>query len=361
MNRRTIIILIFSIMHTLALITVAIPYHRDIAVALLICIFSITIIGTLIFFIIWKMPYYHGLFHLLWTLALLVLFFVAWGENWFTEMPDEGELPILTSDSTIITGVPNFWLSSSTIPGVPPYGEAFAPKGRIFQPLSTVSDLAFISAGFIIILIASLGASGKPSNNSIIPIGNSAAAMWNRPFIWYLGFLVIFMGPASMYLHASFRNWAGWFDSFSVYNLGLFGLSYAIFRVIHYIWRMELLAWIISIIFYISLAVLLGLLSADNSELRIWFIGFSIALWLLAEIIVASVFACKFCRSYFIAWWWGLLFIALFTSAGIFKFFIEESSKYTTAFQPHALFHILAASALPFAYLYWVSERTSNK
>lgn len=370
MSQRALIILLFSILQVFACVSVIIPYHRDIASVLLVVLSVVGMAGAILFFILWKRPVLHGIFFLCWAVGLLIVFFVGWGSNWFTATPDEaclehtaGVVPeAWLSESSVTTIPPNTGCNPNDHPieGIPPYGEAFAQKG-IFQPLSTLSDLAFIVSGFIIILLASLGArdagATPPNESRLLPLGDNPAINWQRPFLWGLGLVVIFMGPASMYLHASFRDWAGWMDSFSVYNLGLLGFSYGVFRCIHYVWRTEVLAWVISLLLYLGLAIGFGIAGIDPGA-RIYLIATGIALWLTTEIALAIGFAVGFSgRGYFIAWGWGLIFLGLFATAGVFKFFVEETAKFTTAWQPHALFHLLAASALPFAYLYWASEK----
>ncbi|MGE3167172.1 MAG: hypothetical protein AB7O52_19880 [Planctomycetota bacterium] len=361
MSKRAVVSLLFIVLHGLACLAMAFPYHRDVGTALLVLLFTVACGLWVTLFVVWRRPVWHGVFFAVWAIALLVVFFVGWGDGWFQPVRDEGELAQ--------TGVPEAWFSDGPAPGgasevgFPPYGEAFARKG-IDQPISTLTDLAFISAGFVIVLLASLVTleiqEGRPGGTTLFPIGSNAAVRWDRPFVWLLGLVVIFMGPASMYLHASFRNWAGWMDSFSVYNLGLFGLSFVVFRLIRALKPGELAPWVFALGLYLILAVTFGLIGSKG-EARIYLIAIGLGLWLVAELALAIGLAVGFSgRGYFIAWWWGAAFLVLFAAAGVFKFFVESTGKFDTAWQPHGLFHTLAATALPFGYLYWASERTAK-
>ena len=106
------------------------------------------------------------------------------------------------------------------------HGEAIIPGDRkVRQPLSTWSDLGFILFGMMTLFL--LGDShGPPNNPMIAPSVNTVSGI----AILY-GLIVIFMGPGSMYYHASLRRWGGLLDNLSMYLWALFVLVYDIARV----------------------------------------------------------------------------------------------------------------------------------
>src|SRR5687768_8554118 len=84
------------------------------------------------------------------------------------------------------------------------YCEAYQ-DGLIKQPLSVWSDLAFMIAGMLILVLASKVRPDAPN-----PMAGSQPI-----YSLLLGLIVIYMGPASMVFHASMKAWAGWFDNTS--------------------------------------------------------------------------------------------------------------------------------------------------
>jgi len=335
----------------------------------MIVIFSVTAIAIVTSFIVWQRPIERGLFFLIWTVGLLIVFFIGWAVDWFTPLPDECNLT-LSPTSSPADIIPEAWKSGTPVDStnLPCYGEAMAANG-IYQPSSTLSDLAFITAGLFIALYASvISDSRSRSDSPVLPVGNSAAVKWDQPVIWLLVFTVIFMGPGSMYLHASLRNWAGWTDSFSVYNFALFAFAYGVYRFTQYLSDNEGLAWTLSITLYLVTAIGAGLLGwfFPGSRDTLFYISFP--LWGVMELVVLITFyACtnngnEYRRgSYAIGWGWFIVFAILFVVALVFKLGVEGSGKFETSWQPHSWFHILAATAIPLVFVYWTTEQKPER
>lgn len=93
--------------------------------------------------------------------------------------------------------------------------------GMIKQPSNTVSNLGFVIVG--IALLASLPAAVA---------GSGADPMEEETVFSVLyGCVVIFLGPGSMFFHASMKKWGGWVDTFSMMLFTGFLLVYDIVGV----------------------------------------------------------------------------------------------------------------------------------
>ncbi|MBE0690202.1 MAG: hypothetical protein IH587_08800, partial [Anaerolineae bacterium] len=115
---------------------------------------------------------------LLWTLATLgAVVLIGLVFDWFPSSPNDAgyEEYVRTGDPDKID-----------------FCEGFE-TGWIKQPISVWSNLAFVAAGLLIALIA--GTRPTPAAN---PMANPASFI---PLLYAL--IVIFMGPASMFFHAS--------------------------------------------------------------------------------------------------------------------------------------------------------------
>ena len=143
-----------------------------------------------------------------WTLLTLgSVFVIGLAFDWLPSTPNEVEY-----DQFLLTNDPAFIV----------YCEGYEPASWIQQPISTWSNLAFVAAGLLTVLI--VGTRPAPAPNimadraSVIPL--------------VFGLLIIFMGPGSMYFHGSMKIWGGWFDNLSIFMWAALGLSYSVTRVL---------------------------------------------------------------------------------------------------------------------------------
>ncbi|MBI5667188.1 MAG: ceramidase domain-containing protein [Chloroflexi bacterium] len=125
------------------------------------------------------------------------------------------------------------------------YCERLHP-GMIKQPINTWSNLGFMLAGLVILIM--VGGSGL--NPATEPNPMKAPSLLA---ILY-GAVVIFLGPGSMFFHASMKQWGGWLDTFSMviftsflflYDLihTLFNAGSAVFLVLWLIANVALGYW----------------------------------------------------------------------------------------------------------------------
>lgn len=123
------------------------------------------------------------------------------------------------------------------------YCERLRP-GMIKQPSNTWSNLGFVFVGLI--LLASLPAAVEASGRD---------PMEERTFYAVLyGCVVIFLGPGSMFFHASMKKWGGWIDNFSMLLYTAFLLVYDFTGIVNG-------GKTLFVILYLVLVVGLGVLS----------------------------------------------------------------------------------------------------
>lgn len=260
-----------------------------------------------------------------WSLLLVGAFFLfGFGFDWFPETADE---------------------HGCTDPDHPCYCEGYQ-DGTIKQPASTWSDLAFVAGGLLILYLVGTGRSG----------GSNPMADPGSGFPVTYGMIVIFMGPASMLLHASLKNWGGWFDNLSIVLWLTFALFYSVMRVARagpkedtgrflllaalfggLFVGLEIFHWFVPGARQWSLVVLgAGLVVW---EFVVWFSstnGVSREPWLLVVSLAIFVVAM------------GIWLI----SGGVADVWCPPES----AFQPHALWHVLAAGLTVSLFFYYRSE-----
>lgn len=218
--------------------------------------------------------------------------------------------------------------------------------GPVRQPWNTWSDLAFIVSGMW--MLWWFGFSARTEDN---PMTDAT------PLSVTYGAIVIFMGPASMLLHASMKDWAGWFDAFSVYTWMFFNAAYIIFSS----WNMDrgwrtaltFIAWGVSFLLF-------GGLAFHDPMWRFLGIVISAGVWILFEIL--HVIFTKAVNVVDREWWYlggVMLFLGLAMTFWIFwnpEVFGPGVCEKVVDFPGHALFHILAAVATFFVFVYHRSE-----
>jgi hypothetical protein len=149
------------------------------------------------------------------------------------------------------------------------------------QPINTLSALAFVLSAALILFIVQdqfpLSAVRNPMENAL--------SMY--PILY--GIVILFMGPASMFLHASMRGWGGWTDNFSIVLWLVFCLVYSIMSVAvpH---DMETTGAIVAfLVIFGLLAAGLGTLTAFVSDARDIVVAAGAFVWGVWEFILIGV------------------------------------------------------------------------
>ncbi len=90
----------------------------------------------------------------------------------------------------------------------------------VLQPVNTWSNVGFILVGLVILAWLTFGSgSGPMQEQSLFSVG--------------LGLVIVFLGPGSMFFHASLKDWGGWIDNVSM-NLFISWVAlYDLARMVH--------------------------------------------------------------------------------------------------------------------------------
>jgi hypothetical protein len=138
------------------------------------------------------------------VLALFAVFFRQEARNWGGET---------TKDNDCLAHKPDTCFCESVkTPG----------HFNIKQPSNTWSNLGFVFVGLMIMSMLASSSSQIPQN----PMQDV------NYYSVFFGVLVIFLGPGSMYFHASLKKWGGWLDTLSMNLFMSFILVYTFVRLI---------------------------------------------------------------------------------------------------------------------------------
>lgn len=132
-------------------------------------------------------------------------------------------------------------------------------EGMIRQPSNTWSALGFSVLGLVI-----LGIRSYERANNVTPAHQNAMTT-SMAFPLAYGLIVVYMGPGSMFFHASIRAWGGWLDSMSMVFWSDFLLVYSLIRLLKIPYREQTPAALL-ILGYIAVAVIMGVLIATMGE-----------------------------------------------------------------------------------------------
>lgn len=230
------------------------------------------------------------------------------------------------------------------------YCEQFS-SGWVAQPQSTWSDLAFVVSGLVILLWVSIEG-GRTRRRTDNP--------FRYPSLYSVayGLIAIFMGPASMFLHASMKSWAGWFDNYSILLwLGFCGM-YTTMRAAR--WR-GTAADVFFALLYAAIMVGLGVFSAlvGFRDIMVYVLG---AAWGTAEIVFLIVSHTQ--RRQGRTEGWIIATVGALVAAFVFWGLWQAGGPGCDpagAFQGHAWWHVLAALATFFSFLYFRSEEDISR
>jgi predicted membrane channel-forming protein YqfA (hemolysin III family) len=101
------------------------------------------------------------------------------------------------------------WIPSSADDECKAAGTCYCERERasgIKQPANTLSNLGFVAVGFALLAALPEAVSGSGVN----PMREATA------YAVIYGCVVIFLGPGSMFFHASLKRWGGWLDTLSM-------------------------------------------------------------------------------------------------------------------------------------------------
>ena len=311
--------------------------ERDIASIVLIIVLGGACLGLSIGLAI-KSSLKWWLWPICWTALLMIAFFVfGLGLDWF---PDSA-FDIAFADGLDKTP-PEFIFCEGYV------------DGWIKQPISVWTDLAFMVSGLAIGLRLAL-CSG--SDKDRMPMQG-----WGIVSLMYV-LTVIYMGPGSMYYHASLKDWAGWSDWFSIINWAAFGLAFTCWRMLRkQVGNNQWPFWLI----WVAVAVITGAIGLyEPAREAIRFV--IIPLWVISELVFliwqAVAKAKKEENPFGVVrnkWGWFLAAVLAFIfafavwipSGGVFRAWCNADSW----FQGHGCWHILAALGTYFVYHFWSTE-----
>lgn len=259
-----------------------------------------------------------------WAVVLMIVFFVlGFGFNW-----------IQGTELELCEG------------GIPCFCEGYLDS-PIKQPVSVWSDLAFMASGMFVFYLASRQAASGSN-----PLASSSSWL---PFA--LGFIIIFMGPASMIYHASIKLWAGWFDNMSIVIWLAFCLWYSLMRLFRW-------SEVIFVIAYVLTLLVIGTINWIFPDIRTyWVLGLGV-IWGVLELIVVIMAATGNPWNGVVrSWLWYVLLLGTFAvaiavwipSGGV----VTEWCPQESAIQPHGIWHILSGVVTLFSYYYLASETTA--
>ena len=217
---------------------------------------------------------------------------------------------------------------------------------KVKQPINTWSDLGFVAAGMMIFyMIGSFRLSGAVAAN---PLQGTSF------FSIVYGMLVIYLGPGSMFYHASVKKWGGWLDNMSMVLWTAFLIVYVFARGIP-------MPDSLTVIVYLTIVV--------SSGVIIWFVegsgkyifGLMVGVWGVLEIIILIVQATgsSVMGLHRTEWGWLILAAASFGLA-IFIWLRSKDGQpwcYPNSWaQGHAAWHLLSAVSAFSIFLYLRSE-----
>ncbi|OLS13668.1 MAG: hypothetical protein RBG13Loki_2734 [Promethearchaeota archaeon CR_4] len=214
------------------------------------------------------------------------------------------------------------------------------------QPFSSPTNFAYVVSGFAIILYYDYV---RPSSANA---GPSKDFDHLTPFSFLYALLTITIGIGSLYMHVSWRNWAGTFDVYAMNLYIVFLLLYLVTHAFHWSWGRFLVLYIpIEVVMFVIYQW--GIVEDANLVF-----GVLTAAVIILEIVwqVVSRFHQTLARRD-----WRLLFVSIAFFLGAFGIWLLQKSEIwpcdpDSLLQPHGLWHIFTAAATFTIFLYLKSE-----
>ena len=203
--------------------------------------------------------------------------------------------------------------------------------GLLLQPANSLSSFGYVFAGLLMILVAQ-------SRDWISAFPPLAATI--------LGGAAIIVGIGSVLLHATLTLWGQFFDVLGMYLVSGFFLVSALAK-----WRN--IPDRRAMIYYVLLCAVLVAILYALPEVRRWLFAVVLLIAIIVELVFARPLRPQVRTGYYVA---GLI-------ANIVAFTIwnlDQNGQLCapgSVLQGHAIWHLLGAVALWFAFLYYRSER----
>jgi hypothetical protein len=232
------------------------------------------------------------------------------------------------------------------------YCETFV-DGTIKQPVNTWSAVGFAAAAFWALFMLRVGGPA------------SANAPMRGPTFFSVGYAAtqIFLWWGTMALHASWKAWGGFLDTFSIIVWLLFTIVYSFGRLLGYYACASVVRVLTFLAIFAGLTIPIALVCYHEPDARLVFLIVLGAILLAMEALVLIYQAAKCLqpgqttarrRAYW--YWWVLGSFAVAFLAKLLADFTGVWCAPDSAFQGHALWHISASVTAFFAYLYYRDE-----
>ncbi len=275
----------------------------------------------------------HWLPALLWAAVTLgAVLIIGLGFDWFPTTPNEVDY-----DQFLLTGDPDFII----------FCEGYEIASWVQQPISMWSNLAFIAAGFMIVLI--LGTRPAPAPNMM---ADRSAFI---PLAYVL--VLMLMGPGSMFFHGSMKIWGGWFDNMTIIFWAGLGLSYTVTRLLM-VWfgASKNILWLIWLLICLVVGVVTALDETASRTTQIVVAG----LWFIVELLVMIAAWLGHPPGFQRGTGWFVAMIVAFVfafgvwipSGAVVRVWCDPLSP----IQGHGFWHLFAAIGGLLAYCYLASE-----
>jgi hypothetical protein len=224
------------------------------------------------------------------------------------------------------------------------YCENYTRPGPIKQPANTWSNLGFVAAGLLV--LGQTRRLRRPARVNPMTAPGFYATLY--------GALVVFLGPASMFFHASLRAWGGWIDLVSMMLYSSFLLTYDLVRIRGASRR-------VFVAIYLPLVLAQGLADALVPKSGQLLFGAGIAGVLVLEGLILSGHVPGLARQ---GWPWFVIALGLFAAAygGIWLWSNTAGPLCDpdSVLQGHALWHLLCAASTLCLYQYLRTEQRTG-
>lgn len=215
--------------------------------------------------------------------------------------------------------------------------------GMFAQPVNTWTNVGFMVVGlFMLWWIGWERATGRQAPYSnLITAGTLYATLY--------GGFTVFLGPGSMFFHASMREWAGWFDVMSMNFFLAFVPAYNLVR------RFDWPKWV-GIVIYAGLVVIEGTLDLVDPVDSLIFFAVLGVIAIASQLLVAFSSAIQTALSGKVWFWVG---VGVFVTAFVIWFLSWTNGPLCdpgSLLQGHGIWHLLSAAAVGCLYMYFRAE-----
>jgi len=215
--------------------------------------------------------------------------------------------------------------------------------GMFAQPVNTWTNVGFMAVGlFMLWWIGWERATGRQAPHSnLITSGTLYATLY--------GGFTVFLGPGSMFFHASMRQWAGWFDVMSMNFFLAFVPAYNLVR------RFDWPKWV-GVLIYSGLVVVEGVLNLVDTDDSLIFFSILGVIAIVSQVIVACSSSIRTATSGKVWFWVG---VGAFVLAFVIWYLSWTNGPLCDPHSPiqgHGVWHLLSAAAVGCLYMYFRAE-----